>query len=283
MQKRPIQNVAVARNLAFALLTGMTQVACIVDRSGLGISDSEFLATPANICPSDPINLSWNIWSTEPCWAGRPVIDTPHCSTVNSPGSDNPSFPFNPGVDDRSGSIDYDPGPSTDTTFSMIALITTRRGTVRDELASNVNVIEAPSSISTTATGLCADNAGIALEPVFSACVEIDRICVSSSNPTSGSYFLSGWRECAPGTPPDVCARATFRSDALSAGECITPGDVGLRNFQGLKLVDIDWRQDPIGVPRPRPNCAVEGSGYHPDLIVTFDTSCSNAYPGCED
>jgi len=268
--------------LALTIMTLMS--GCLLDRAGTRVPPTEFTVTPANICAGDPINLSWNIWTSEPCWAGRPVADLMRCSTINSPTSDNPEVPFNPGLDERSGSIDYDPGPSVDTTFNMTALILSREGSGSEPKSTSVNVIDVPTSIPLVAAGLCGDNAGIRLSSIISTCVEVNEICIGSDNPATGQYVLRGWRECLPGTPADVCSRPAFESAPLNISDCISPSDVSVRTFQGLSLIDIDWRQDPLTNPDPRPsNCEVEGSGFNDPLTVVLRTSCTNAYLGCED
>lgn len=270
--------------LGLALMIATLMSGCLLDRSGTRIPETQFLVTPANTCPGDPINLSWDIYSSEPCWTGRPSADLTRCSTINSPSSDNPEVPFSPGLDARTGSIDYDPGPTVDTTFTMTALILSSEGSGSEPNRTAVNVIEVPTSIPLIAEGLCDDNAGIRLSEILSSCVEINEICVGSDNPSSGQYVLSGWRECLPGTPADVCSRAAFQTEPLSISECVSPADVALRTFQGLNLIDIDWRRDPLTDLDPRPtNCELEGSGFNPPLSIVLRTSCTNAYLGCED
>ena len=253
---------------------------CFLDRAGTGIPASEFEVTPAYICPQDPITVRWDVWAADPCWTGRPRSDdTPRCSTLNSPTSSNPATPFSVGLDERAGSVSYDPGPSVDTTFSMTALQFTTRGSSSEALTTSVDVIEVPTAVPVVAPGLCRDNGLIDLSSLISSCVEINQICVDPSNPPRDVYVLTGHTSCLPGTPPDVCARPAFVSGDLRVGECIAPSDVGMRTFQGLSTLDIDWRP---AVRDPRPgDCTVEGSGFNPDLAATLQTSCTGAFAGC--
>ncbi len=269
---------SLVRSATVILFLGASQVACIVDRSGFW--RAELVSTPSHICPEDPITVTWEIPTRQPCWTGRPSAGLLQCSTINSPNSSNPETPFAPPIYQRSGSISYDPGPTENTEFSATALILAR-GIVRYEMSSSVNVINVPASVSTVANGLCGDNAQIALGQIFSSCVEVNQICISSSNPSDGQYILSGWRKCIPGTSPDSCSRPAFRSEPLAAGDCIAPASVSLSSFQGLLFLDLDWRDDPVNPDPRRPNCQIEGSGYNPDLEVIFQTSCTNAYSGC--
>jgi len=201
MIKRYFSSRSLMRTIGFIILTGATQSACFVDRSGLAVPHSTLSASPQNICPADPISVTWEVFSSSPC-TSRPSADSdiPLCSTINSPSSSNPETPFAPRLDELSGTIEYNPGPTVDTDFNLIGLIFTNRGNVRDDLETSVNVIDVPASINAISAGLCADNAAIELTELFSDCVEINQICISRDNP-SGNYVISGSYECLPGTP----------------------------------------------------------------------------------
>lgn len=255
---------------------------CFLDRAGTGVPPSEFEVTPAFICPQDPISVRWDVWTADPCWTGRPTSDdTPRCSTLNSPMISNSETPFSVGLDERTGSLSYDPGPSVDTTFSMTALQFTGRASTSEGLTASVDVVEVPTAIPLIAPGVCADNGVIDVSAQVSSCVEINQICVDGSNPRGDAYVLTGHKSCLPGTPPDVCARPAFVSGELRAGECIAPSDVGVRSFQGLSTLDIDWRPSVLD-PGPG-DCTVEGSGFNPNLGVTLQTSCTGAHAGCNE